>query len=95
VIDVETFVALQPDEGRPQRRGQDFRNLGLPDSRFAFEEEGPPQSEREVDRNCEPAFGNVMLTSERLLQLIDRGRNREWLQVRPSQRARLQLLVRV
>jgi hypothetical protein len=36
-----------------------------------------------------------MLTSERLLQLIDRGGNREWLQVRPSQRARLQLLVRV
>ncbi len=72
--DVEALITLQPDQRRPERGGEDLGQLRLADPGFAFEEERPLQSQREVHRNREGALGHVVLTAKRLLQVFDRVR---------------------
>ena len=73
VTDVETLVALQPDQLGVERRRERLGDLGLADAGLAFEKEGAAQRERQEDRDRQPAVGDVLLGRERLLQLVDRG----------------------
>ena len=76
LADVESFVALQADERRAERGREDFRDLGFADARFAFEKQRAFQPQGEVDRDCKPSLGDVLLAGEGLLERVDGSRNR-------------------
>ena len=46
-VDVEAFVALEPDQTGAETRGEHLRELGLADARLAFEQQRTAQLERE------------------------------------------------
>ena len=58
--DVETLVALQPDEPAPERRRQHLGDLGLADAGLAFEEQRPAHLEREEQHGRERTVGEVI-----------------------------------
>ena len=77
LADVESFVTLQANQRRLQRGGEDLGDLGLADTRFAFEKERTLQPQREIDGNGEPPLGDVLLAGEGLLQRVNRRRDAE------------------
>ena len=81
VADVETFVALQPDQIGLEAGREDPGHFGLADTGFAFEEQRPLQLERQVDGRREAAVGDVELPLEKRLNGVDgrqgQGRDRK------------------
>ena len=61
VIDVEPFVALQPDQLCLQGRRENLRDLGFADACFALEEQRPLQPERQVNGQRKPPVGHILL----------------------------------
>ena len=76
MADVEAFVALQPNELGAEARSEDLGDVGLADARLALEKERPLQLQGEVDRRRQPAVGDVTLTLEQGLELLDGGDGR-------------------
>ena len=73
--DVETFVALQPQQLAAQPPSEHLRDLGLAHARLAFEEQGPTELQREKDRGGESAVGDVVLRGEEVDGGVDGSRN--------------------
>ena len=71
VADVEALVALQANQLRAERGGEDLGHLGLADARLAFEKQRPLQAQREIGRHGEPSPGNVLPPGHGLLQGVD------------------------
>ena len=73
--DVEAFVALQADRACASSAvGEHLGELGLADARLAFEEQRPPQLEREEHRGREAAVGDVVAArSSSAWRRIDAG----------------------
>ena len=63
-VDVEALVALEPDEPRAERRGEDLGELGLADAGLALEQQRPAELERQEDRRRERAVGDVVALAE-------------------------------
>jgi hypothetical protein len=51
-VGVETLVALQADEPRPQHLGQRFADFGLADPGFSFDQQRPPEPDHQTKRHC-------------------------------------------
>src|SRR5437867_2134436 len=74
--DVETFVALQPDERAAETAGEDLCDLGLAHPCLAFEKKGPVHLESEEYRGREAALGDIVSTGEQSEGVVDRLRKR-------------------
>ena len=59
--DVEPFVTLKADQLGAERRRQRLGDLGLADAGLAFEKQGPPQLQREVNRDRQTPIGDIEL----------------------------------
>ncbi len=57
--DVETLVALQPDQAPAERGGQHLGDLGLADARLAFEEQRAAHLEGEIKHGAERTVGEI------------------------------------
>jgi len=73
VRDVETLVALEPDQARVESRGEGLRGLGLADASLTFEEHRLLEREPEEQRRREATIGQVVRPAERSLELVDRA----------------------
>ncbi len=73
-VDVETLVALEADQPRPERRREDLGELGLADTGLALQEEWALELEREEHRGRERAVRDVVAPPEVLGQRVDRAR---------------------
>ena len=71
VSDVEPFIALEPDQIRPERGGDRAGQRGLADAGLALEEQRPPQPEREEQRHGQAVVRDVVLGGEPLPQVGD------------------------
>ena len=71
VGDVETFVALQADQVAAEHARRRCGQRGLADAGLAFEEQRPPQFERQKQRHRERAIGDVMVLRKASLDLVD------------------------
>jgi len=69
--DVQALVALQADQGRPQRARQHLGQLGLADAGFAFEQQRPAQAQGEKDGRGQCAAGEVVLAGQQGQGFID------------------------
>jgi hypothetical protein len=65
---------LQADEPAPERRGENLRDLGLADARLAFQEERPPELERQEQHRGERPVGDVAGAFQELEGIVDRLR---------------------
>ncbi len=70
-VDVETLVALQPDQPRAERGGQDLGQLGLADAGLALEQQRAAELERQEDRRRDGAIGDVVAAPEVVLDGLD------------------------
>ena len=68
---VEPFVALQANQRRASARREHLGDFRLADARLAFEEQRPPQRQREEHRRREPAIGDVVLRVEQVERRVD------------------------
>ena len=59
-VDVEALVALQPDQARAERRGEDLGELGLADARLALEQQRAAELQRQEDGRRERAVRDVV-----------------------------------
>jgi len=73
-VDVEAFVALEPDQRGAEGLGQHARHLGLADAGFALEEQRAMKDERQVNGGRQVAIGHISVPGERGLDLVDRHR---------------------
>ena len=73
LAEIEPLVALEPDQARIERRGERLGGLGLPDARFALEQQRPLEPQRQEEGGREPAVGEVRGAGERRLELVDAG----------------------
>jgi hypothetical protein len=63
-IDVETLVALEADQPRAERRGEDLGELGLADTGLTLEEQRPLELERQEHRGRQRAVRDVAARAE-------------------------------
>ena len=70
-VDVETFVALQPDQPGAEARRQDLGELGLADAGLALEEERPAELQREEDGRGERPVRDVVTAPKVVLDRLD------------------------
>ena len=68
---VEAFVALQPDQVRPEQAGEHLGDLGLPHARMTLDEQRLAQLQREMQRGRDGRIGHVRFLVELLEQLRD------------------------
>ena len=73
LADIQALVALQTDQLGVQRGRQHFSHFSLADAGLALEEQGPPELQGEKDGCREPAIGNVVVTLEECLDVVDGG----------------------
>ena len=59
LCDVQSLVALEPDQGRAEDGRRHLGELGLPDAGFALEEEGALEAEGQEERRGQPAVGDI------------------------------------
>ncbi len=71
--DIETFVALQPDEMTGERRREHLGDLGLADARLAFEKQRPAHLEREKEHGRERPVGEIIGRREQIEGGVDRN----------------------
>jgi hypothetical protein len=71
VRDVQTFIALQPDEIRLKGGSNRAGKRRLADARLSLEEERPLQPKRQEERNSQALVGDVVLRRQPLLQIGD------------------------
>jgi len=71
-VDVQPLITLQPDQLRLENSGERAADVGLPDTRFAFDEQRAIEREGEIHRCGEVAVGDVPLGREGGLDGIDR-----------------------
>ncbi len=69
--DVESLVALQPDQPPAERRREHLGDLGLADPRLAFEEQRPPHAEREKQHRRQRPVGEVFGRREQRQRRVD------------------------
>ena len=62
---VDALVALQAHQLPAGPVGEDLRQLGLPDARLAFEQQGPLQGDGEEHGGGEPRVGEVVVCRQR------------------------------
>ena len=72
VRQVDSFVALEPDQPRAQHIGHDLGRLGLADARLAFDEERLLELERKEDRGGKRAVADVAALAQAALDVLDR-----------------------
>ena len=70
-VDVEALVALEPDEPRAERGGEDLGELGLADAGLALEQQRAAELERQEDRRRERPVGDVVAAPEVVLDGLD------------------------
>ena len=70
-VDVQALVALEADEPGPERGREDLRELRLADAGLAFEQERPPEFERQEDRRRQRAVRDVVALAEVDLDGLD------------------------
>src|SRR5262245_8304924 len=70
--EIESFVALKPDQFGVERGGKRRRNGRLADTSFAFEQQGALEPEREVRDRGQAASGDIRLCFELRLQRVNR-----------------------
>ena len=71
VGDVESFVALQPDEIGLERCGDRSGQRGLPDAGLSFDKQRPTEPKRQEEGDGEAVVGDVVLRGQALLQFLD------------------------
>ena len=71
--DVQSLVALKPDQPPPERVAQDLGDLGLADPGLALQEKRPVQLERQEESGRQRPFGDVVAAGEQVQCLIDGG----------------------
>ena len=64
VVDVQTFIALQPNQFGVQAAGQRPGNFRLADAGFSFYEKGPLQLEGQEDSHGQSSVRNVLLLAQ-------------------------------
>ena len=69
--DVETLVALQPDQPAAKRCRQHLGDLGLADAGLAFEEDRPAHLQRQKQHGRERAVGEIIGRREELERVVD------------------------
>ena len=74
--DVETLVALQPDQAAAEGGRQHLGDLGLADAGLAFEEDRPAHLERQIKHRAERAVGQIFGLGQEVDRGVDRGRER-------------------
>ena len=68
---VDALVALQPHQGRVERRSQSLGRLGLADAGLAFEQQWLREARRAEQRCREALVGQVVDVVELAAQLVD------------------------
>ena len=69
--DVETLVALQPDQPAAERRRQHLGDLGLADAGLAFEEDRPAHLQRQEQHGRERPVGEIIRAAEQFQGGVD------------------------
>ena len=72
VRDVEPLVALQANQGHPERARDRLGSLCLADPRFAFEQQRLLERERRLKRGRQAAIRQVRRPGESQLEIVDR-----------------------
>ena len=75
-VDVQALVALEADERRPERRGEDLGDLRLAHAGLALEEQRAAQLEGQEDRRGKRSIGDVAARPEGRLDTLDRQAGR-------------------
>ena len=70
-VDVEAFVALEPDQPRAEARREHLGELGLADAGLALEEQRAAELEREEHGGRDRAVGDVVVAAKGVLDLFD------------------------
>src|SRR6185437_14585277 len=70
VVDVDPLVALEADQPCVGRRGERPRDLGLPHSGLALEQQRLVEGDREVDGQRQRTTGQITLGGERFARLL-------------------------
>src|SRR5205823_14195201 len=74
VSEVDSLVALEPDQARAQHVGHHLGRLGLAHARLAFDEEGLLELQGQKDRGREGAVADVAPLAQAALDVLDRRR---------------------
>jgi len=69
--DVETFIALQPDQLAAKRGRQHFCNFGLADAGLAFEEQRPAHAQRQIRHRRQRALREIAARRQEFEHRID------------------------
>ena len=69
--DIESLVALQPDQLAPQRRRQHLGDLGLADAGLAFEKQRPAHAQRQIGHGRERTLGEITARGQQFEHRID------------------------
>ena len=72
VRDVQTFIALEPDQVRLERGGHCAGQGGLADAGLALQEQRATETKREEEGDGQPVVGDVVLRGQTLTQVVDR-----------------------
>jgi hypothetical protein len=73
MADVETFVTLQPDQIGVEGRRHHLGDFGLADACLSLQQKRTLELQREIDGRRQPAIGDVEVSREERLELVDRG----------------------
>src|SRR6266704_110071 len=73
-VDVKPLVALEADEARAERRGEDLGQFRLADSGLALEKKRATELERQEHRGRDGAVGDVVARAKIVLDRLDGAR---------------------
>ena len=74
--DVETLVALQPDQPAAEGGRQHLGDLGFADAGLTLEEDWPAHLQREIKHRAERAVGKIFGLGQEVDRGVDRRRER-------------------
>ena len=74
--DVESLIALQPDQATAERLCQDLGDFGLADAGLPFKEQRTAHAQRQEQNGCERTVSEIVGSTKQIERCVDRARQR-------------------